>query len=203
MLSNAKGTGKRALCISNLVALRFYCVAATVSEVTVLLCKVTHAEVQFCVRLSQQIRSHSAAVLQCCPEVFCQLDEPDKCIQPTDHHSSSGVAEFRHEYWTSTEPHCLWFVVFSERLRSMWRWSCSLDQFFVLYSVIYNKDTILSEYFMTLDVMKADYCDYMKLFCFVFFSQHSLTVTGFFYFILILLLIFGDLLFVNCDTLQN
>lgn len=63
MLSNAQGTGKRALCISNLVALRFYCVAATVSEVTVLLCKVTHSEVQFCVRLSQQIRSHSAAVL--------------------------------------------------------------------------------------------------------------------------------------------
>lgn len=47
-------------------------------DVTVLLCKVTRAEVQFCIRLSQQIGSLSPAVRLCCPKVSCQLDEPDK-----------------------------------------------------------------------------------------------------------------------------
>lgn len=72
-------------------------VAPTVSGITVLLCKLTHAEVQFCVSPSLRIKSHSPAVLLCCLKVSCQLDEPDKCTQRTDHHSSSSVAEFRHE----------------------------------------------------------------------------------------------------------
>lgn len=54
-------------------------VAPLVSEVTVLLCKVTDAEVQFRVRLSLHIRSHSPAARLRCLKVFYQLDESDKC----------------------------------------------------------------------------------------------------------------------------
>lgn len=124
-------------------------VAPTVSGVTVLLCKVTHTEVQFCVRLSQQIRSHSPAVLLRCLKVFCQLDEPDKSTQPTDHHRSSGVAEFRHEYWTSTEPHSLRFTVLPERLRSVWRSGGLTVQTIFSYLLTHvdssSKDTWLAE----------------------------------------------------------
>ncbi|TMS14016.1 Kelch-like protein 13 [Larimichthys crocea] len=56
-----------------------------------------YISVQFCVGPSHRIRSGSAAVLLSCLRESCQPDEPDRLTQPSDHHSSSGVAEFRHK----------------------------------------------------------------------------------------------------------
>ncbi len=150
---NGGNWGKCALPVErNFVASRSCCSAHSRGFI-VSLCKVTHAEVQFCVRLSQHIRSHSPAVLLCCLKVFCQLDEPDKCTQPTDHHSSSGVAEFRHEYWTSTEPRCLWFAfVVTERLGSVWRWSLTFRSFFSSLLIHLQQAHCTLRWFMALDL---------------------------------------------------
>lgn len=75
--------------------------------VAVVLCKVTRAGVQFRVHLSLRIRSLFPAVQLSCLKPFCQLAESAKCTQPTDHHSSIGLAAFRHENWTGTESRCL------------------------------------------------------------------------------------------------
>lgn len=48
----------------------------------------------------------SCAVWSC-----CQLDGPDTCSQPTDRHSSSAVAGFRHQCRGVTEARCLGFII--------------------------------------------------------------------------------------------
>ena len=63
------------------------------------------------VLLDQHLQSHHSLTVRavlCCLKVSRQPDEPDKRTMPTDHHSSSGVAEFRHEWRTCAEPHRLW-----------------------------------------------------------------------------------------------
>lgn len=74
--------------------------APAVSGVVAVFCKVTRAEVQFCVHLSRRIRSLFPAVQLSCLKPSCQLAESDRCTQPTDHHSSIGLAAFRQEDWS-------------------------------------------------------------------------------------------------------
>lgn len=111
-------------------------VTPTVSGITVLLCKVTHAEVQFCVSLSLQIRSHSPA-LRCCAVWKYSVSRMNLTNALSPQTITAQVVW--HSSDMSTKPvYCLWSTVISDRLRSMWR-SCGLTVQTIL--VIYSRDT--------------------------------------------------------------